>query len=244
MLNREPWDTFISVSVQSHTSLGLTNILHHDLSYRLNFGLQGQTELWLNPADLSVPDFRSPCQTHSSLNCNERNRFPQIYSSHQLAQSDHYGWVIEHNEIRLLSCDCHHSISQALEDFSKPMTCRKQPIWFKPLVTVTQDRSCERSKRNLCACTCTKASLWVFVCVFVSMLGPQKAREAVLGRRLLCSAFQNTTFRPHSTGFMWIQKCEQAQNTSEDPLNQRPEDVWSKTKKIIHFSCSLDGEQT
>lgn len=75
--------------------------------------------------------------------------------------------------------------------FTKPMTCRKQPNWFKPLVRVTQDRSCERAKRNLCACACTKASLWSCVCVFVSMLGPQKANETVLGCRLFCSAFQN-----------------------------------------------------
>lgn len=143
-----------------------------------------------------------------------QKQYPQIYSSHQLVQYDHYGWVIEHNQIKLRllpSCDCHHSISQALEDFSKPMTCRKQQICFKPLVTVTQDRSCEKSKRNLCACACTKASLWLRVCVFVNVGTWEGERlwSCVLGWRLLCSAFQNT-FPMNSIRLMWIQKCEQA----------------------------------
>lgn len=68
----------LHVNVQSHTSPGLTNNLHHDLSYCLNFGLRGQNELWLNPADRSVPDYKSPCQTFPSSNCNERNRFMRM----------------------------------------------------------------------------------------------------------------------------------------------------------------------
>lgn len=86
-----------------------------------------------------------------------------------------------------------------------------EQICFKPLVTVTQDRSCEKSKRNLCACACTKASLWLCVCVFVNVGTWERERlwSCVLGWRLLCSAFQNT-FPMNSIRLMWIQKCEQA----------------------------------
>ncbi len=77
----EPWTLrhFHQCQRSKSHSLGLTNILHHDLSYRLNFGLQAQTELWLNPADLSVPDYRSPRQAFPSSNCNERNQFVQMW---------------------------------------------------------------------------------------------------------------------------------------------------------------------
>lgn len=42
-LKCKPWDTFIYVKVQSQTSPGLTNILQHDLSCSLNFGLNKPT---------------------------------------------------------------------------------------------------------------------------------------------------------------------------------------------------------
>ncbi len=73
----------------------------------------------------------------------------------------------------------------------------------------------------MCVCVLAQRHLCDRVCVFVSMLGPQKGNKTVHGCRLFCSAFQNTIFPPNSIRFMWTQKCEQAQNTSEDPLNKK-----------------------
>lgn len=68
-----------------------------------------------------------------------------------------------------------------------------------------------RSPKEICACACTKASLWLRVCVFVNVGTWEGERlwSCVLGWRLLCSAFQNT-FPMNSIRLMWIQKCEQA----------------------------------
>ncbi len=48
-----------------------------------------------------------------------------------------------------------------------------------------------RGPKEICVRVLAQRHLCDRVCVFVPMLGPQKASETVLGCRLLCSAFQN-----------------------------------------------------
>lgn len=139
--------------------------------------------------------------------------------------------------LSIMKSDCRAvtvtTVSVKLENFSKPMMCRKQPIWFKPLVTVTQDRSCERAKRNLCACACTKASLWSCVCVCVNVGTSESEWDcARMQITLFCISkhnFLSKFNRKIQCGFRSVNRLK---NTSEDPLNQRLEDIWSKTKKI------------
>lgn len=69
-----------------------------------------------------------------------------------------------------------------------------------------------RSPKEICARVLAQRHLCDSVCVCVNVGTWERERlwSCVLGWRLLCSAFQNTTFPMNSIGLMWIQKCEQA----------------------------------
>jgi len=81
------------------------------------------------------PDYKSPSQTISTSNCNERNRFVHMCRKgilEYIPLISSFSLIIMAELLSIMKSDCGccqavtvTSISQALEDFSKPMTCRK-----------------------------------------------------------------------------------------------------------------------